>query len=114
MNRSDGSGAVSSLADERQWVLDAVEDLDGVVLTGPVIFRRMHERSTDAEAGARPEAGPNPGDQSLLYPALHSLEADWRVQARWLPDANGIWHRTYRKRRLLPRQHGSPEHVRFR
>jgi hypothetical protein len=38
MNRSDGSGAVSSLADERQWVLDAVEDLDGVVLTGPVIF----------------------------------------------------------------------------
>jgi hypothetical protein len=104
MNRSDGSGAVSPLADERQWVLDAVEDLDGVALTGPVIFRRMRERLTDADPGARLEAGPNPGDQSLLYPALHSLEADGRVQAAWVLDANGFRHRTYRKRRLLPRQ----------
>ena len=104
MNRSDGSVAVSPLADERQRVLDAVEDLDGGVVTGPVIFRRMHERLIDAEPGERPEAGPNPGDQSLLYPALHSLEADWRVQATWLSDANGIRHRTYRKRRLLPRR----------
>jgi hypothetical protein len=107
MNRSDGSGAASSLADERQLVFDAVEDLDGVVLTGPVIFRRMHARSTDAEPGAQPESGPNPGDQSLLYPALHSLEADGRVKAAWVLDANGLRHRTYRKRRLLPRQHGS-------
>ena len=106
MNRSDGSGAVSSLAGERQRVLDAVEDLDGVVLTGPVIFRRMHARSTDAEPGARPEAGPNPGDQSLLYPALHSLEADGRVQATWVSDANGLRHRAYRKRRLLPHRPG--------
>jgi hypothetical protein len=102
MNRSDGSGAVSSLADERQRVLDAVEDLDGVVPTGPVVFRRMHDRSTDAEPGARPEAGPIPGDQSLLYPALHSLEADGRVEATWVSDANGLRHRTYRKRRSLP------------
>jgi hypothetical protein len=106
MNRSDGSGAVSSLAGERQRVLDAVEDLDGVVLTGPVIFRRMHERLTDAEPAARPEAGPNPGDQSLLYPALHSLEADGRVQATWVSDANGLRHRAYRKRRLLPHRPG--------
>ncbi|MGD0863637.1 MAG: hypothetical protein ABSA21_12940 [Candidatus Limnocylindrales bacterium] len=100
MNRSDGSGAVPPLADERKRVLAAVKDLGCELLTGPVIFRRMHERSTEA----RPEAGPNPGDQSLLYPALHSLEADWSVQATWLSDANGIRHRTYRKRRLLSRR----------
>jgi hypothetical protein len=106
MNRSDGSGAVPSLANERKRVLAAVKDFDGGFLTGPVIFRRMHERSTDAEPGARLEAGPNPGDQSLLYPALHSLEADGRVQATWVSDANGLRHRTYRKRRLLPHRPG--------
>jgi len=104
MNRSDGSGAVPPLADERKRVLAAVKDLGCELLTGPVIFRWMHERLIDAEPGERPEAGPNPGDQSLLYPALHSLEADWSVQATWLSDANGIRHRTYRKRRLLSRR----------
>ena len=39
----------------------------------------------------------------LLYPALHSLEADWKLQAMWLSDANGVRRRIYRKRRLLPR-----------
>jgi hypothetical protein len=107
MNRSDGSGAASSLAGERQRVLDAVEDLEGMIPTGPVVFRRMYERSTVAEPDARTEAGPIPGDQSLLYPALHSLEADGRVKAAWVLDANGFRHRTYRKRSLLPRQHGS-------
>ena len=109
MNRSDGSGAVSSLAGERQRVLDAVEDLEGVVPTGPVVFRRMYERSTVAEPDARTEAGPIPGDQSLLYPALHSLEADGRVKAIWMSDANGLRHRTYRKRRLLPHRPGSTQ-----
>jgi len=104
MNRSDGSGAARSLAAERKRLLAVVEDLDGANATGPVIFRRMQERATDTEAGERPEAGPNQGDQSLLYPALHSLEASWLVHATWQSDAKGIRHRTYRRRRLLPRR----------
>jgi hypothetical protein len=104
MNHGDGLGAAPSLADERQRVLAAVEDLDGGPPTGPVIFRRMQERATDTEAGERPEAGPNQGDQSLLYPALHSLEASWLVHATWQSDGKGIRHRTYRRRRLLPRR----------
>jgi hypothetical protein len=104
MNRSDGSGGVASFANERKRLLAAVEDLDGANATGPVIFHRVHERLTDTEPEEPPEAGPKPGDQSLLYPALHSLEADWMVQATWLSDADGIRHRTYRRRRLLPRR----------
>jgi hypothetical protein len=102
MNSSDASAAVPPLADARERVLVAVDELDGGAATGPAILRRMHERLTDTEHGERLGADPNSGDQSLLYPALHSLEADWRIQARWLPDANGIRYRTYRKRRLLP------------
>jgi hypothetical protein len=104
MNHDDGSRRVPSLEIERKRVLAAVEDLDGGPPTGPVIFRRMQERATGSDSGERPEAGPNQGDQSLLYPVLHSLEADWRVQATWQSDAKGIRHRTYRRRRLLPRR----------
>jgi len=42
------------------------------------------------------------GDQAFLYPALHSLEADRRLQATWLPDAGGGSRRAYRRRRPLP------------
>ena len=99
MNRSDGSGAARSLAAERKRLLAVVEDLDGANATGPVIFRRMRECATGAEPQGGPEAGPNPGDQSLLYPALHSLEADGRAEATWQSDAKGIRHRIYRRRR---------------
>jgi len=88
---------VKALAGERKRVLDA---LRGEALTGPAILRRMSERSTAADAGAAGRA--EPGDQSLLYPALHSLEADWRLEATWLPEAGGVRRRTYRKRRLVP------------
>jgi hypothetical protein len=104
MTRGDGSAAVSPLADERKRVLAAFEDLGDESLTGPVIFRRTYERLTDAEPADRREAGTKPGDQSLLYPALHSLEADWMVHASWVSDSNGVRHRTYRKRRLLPQR----------
>jgi hypothetical protein len=99
MSRSDtrGEGA-KPLADERKRVLEA---LDGEALSGPVVFRRIRERSAWPEGEAR--HGMEPGDQSLLYPALHSLEAGWKIQATWQSDAGGTKHRTYRKRRLLPR-----------
>jgi hypothetical protein len=99
MSRSEGRGeGAKPLADERKRVLEA---LDGVTLSGPVVFRRMRGRSNGAGAL---DAGPaQPGDQSLLYPALHSLEAGWKIQATWQSDAGGTKHRTYRKRRLLPR-----------
>jgi hypothetical protein len=62
----------------------------------------VRQRSVRADAAA---AGPaKPGDQSLLYPALHSLEAGWTIQATWQSDAGGANHRTYRRRRLLPRR----------
>lgn len=102
MSGTAGTGEGSArLADERERVLEA---LDGEALTVPAILRRMHERSTGAEAGAG--HGAEPRDQSLLYPALHSLEADWKLQAGWLSDANGMRRRTYRRRRLLPRRPG--------
>ena len=89
------------LAHERKRVFEA---LDGEALSGPVVFRRIRERSAwpEGEAGH----GMKPGDQSLLYPALHSLEAGWKLQATWQSDASGTKHRTYRKRRLLPRPLG--------
>ncbi len=104
MNHGDGSRGVPSFANERTRLLAVVEDLDGANATGPVIFRRMQERATGSDSGERPQAGPNQGDQTLLYPALHSLEASWLVHATWQSDAKGIRHRTYRRRRLLPRR----------
>lgn len=88
------------MAVERKRVLEA---LDGQTLSGPAIFRRMLERSTTAGDAAADGVGMQLGDQSLLYPALHSLEAGWKLQAMWQSDAGGTEHRTYRKRRLLPR-----------
>jgi hypothetical protein len=68
----------------------------------------MRERPTGAEAGAEVGAADrfDPGDESLLYPAIYSLEADWKLKGRWLSDSSGRRHRTYRKRRLLPRGTG--------
>ena len=100
MSRTDGPGvARGSLADERRRVIEA---LDSGVLTGPAIARWIRERSAAADGGAGQSTTPD--DQSLLYPALYRLAADWRVAATWLPDAHGVRHRTYRKRRLLPRR----------
>jgi hypothetical protein len=109
MSRIDGPNPVKApLADERRQVLEA---LDGDVLTGPAIAHRMDERSTETEAATAATGGAHgstsPGDQALLYPALYGLEANWQLQAGWLPDAQGGRHRTYRKRRLLPRRAGS-------
>ena len=102
MSRSDGAGeGAKPLADERKRVLEA---LDGEALSGSVVFRRMRERTNGA--GAVNAGHAQPGDQSLLYPALHSLEAGWKLQATWQSDASGTKHRTYRKRRLLPRPLG--------
>ena len=98
MSRSDGPAeGVIPLTHERKRVFEA---LDGVALSGPVVFRRIRERSAwpEGEAGH----GMEPGDQRLLYPALHSLEASWQLKATWQSDASGTKHRTYRKRRLLP------------
>jgi hypothetical protein len=109
MSRIDGPNPVKApLADERRQVLEA---LDGDVLTGPAIAHRMDERPTETEAAPAATGGAHgstsPGDQALLYPALYGLEANWQLQAGWLPDAQGGRHRTYRKRRLLPRRAGS-------
>ena len=102
MRRNKGPAAADTpLEAARKRVLQAVDVLGPEAMTGSVIFRRMSDRSAETETGAG--RGIQPGDQSLLYPALHSLEADWEVQAAWVTDANGIHHRTYRKRRLLPR-----------
>jgi DNA-binding PadR family transcriptional regulator len=78
----------ASFGEHRRRVLEIITELDGEPLTGPSILRRVRERST--------------ADESLLYPALHSLEADWVIRAEWQTDADGVGHRTYRKRRLLP------------
>ena len=80
-----GDGPLSA---ERRRVLDA---LDVDVLTGPAIARRVHTDRLDS------------ADQALLYPALYSLEARWKLQAEWLPGQDGVRHRTYRKRHLRPR-----------
>lgn len=111
MSRIDGPNpGKTPLADERRQVLEA---LDGDVLTGPAIAHRMDERSTEMEAAAGAAGGTDgstsPGDQALLYPALYGLEATWQVQAMWLPDAQGVRHRTYRKRRLLPHRAGGTQ-----
>jgi hypothetical protein len=96
------SGA-GSLSAERSRVLEA---LDEDVLTGPAIARRMDGPSTNAaaRAGTDGEQAANSGDLALLYPALYSLEARWKLQAEWLPGTDGVRHRTYRRRRLLPRR----------
>jgi len=104
MSRADGPNAgqgASPLVRERNRVLEA---LGRETLTGSVVFRRMRERSNGAVALDAGRA--HPDDQSLLYPALHSLEAGWKLQATWQSDASGTKHRTYRERRPLPRPLG--------
>jgi hypothetical protein len=102
MSRSDrpnaGNGA-TPLARERNRVLEA---LGCEAMPGSVVFLRMLGRANGA--GALDASQAHPGDQSLLYPALHSLEAGWKIQATWQSDAGGTKHRTYRRRRLLPRR----------
>jgi len=72
-------------ADERTLILDA---LDAASLSGPAISRRVRTAASM--------------DESLLYPALHSLEANWTLRARWETDGDGHRRRTYRRRRFLP------------
>ncbi len=93
-------GSAKPLANERRQVLEA---LDGEAMTGPAVFRRMRDRSI----GDGLRDGVKAGDQAFLYPALHSLEADRKLQASWLADAIGGPRRTYRRRRLLPRLPGA-------
>ena len=80
----------TSLAKERQRVLEA---LAGAPLTSSGVAGCIH--SAPAEV-----------DQSLLFPALHGLEADGRLRAGWRPDARGIPRRTYLCRRFLPGRNG--------
>jgi DNA-binding PadR family transcriptional regulator len=88
--RSAGGGNVGEsrglLSEERKRILDA---LSGDNLSGPAISRRTRAESRS-------------NDESLLYPALHSLEAGWTLQASWVADSAGNRRRTYRRRRLLP------------
>jgi hypothetical protein len=88
------SGAADApLAAARKRVLRAIGGPGQEALTGPAILR------LEAES-------PTPPDESLLYPALHGLEADWQIQADWVTDARGIRHRAYRRRGLLARPKG--------
>jgi hypothetical protein len=100
-DRPNARNGATPLADERKRLLEA---LGCEVMPGSVVFLRMRGRSNGA--GALDASQAHSGDQSLLYPALHSLEARWKIQATWQSDAGGTKHRTYPKRRLLPRPLG--------
>ena len=94
MTRNDRPrSGTASLADERRRILDA---LDGGALTGAAIIGRV--------AAGRPA---RPGVQAYLYPALYSLEAGGLLRATWQPGPDGVRHRTYRKRSLIPHRAGS-------
>jgi hypothetical protein len=84
------------LAETRKRVLKA---LGRDSLSGPGISSRLYE--TPGETGEAADAS-RPHDESLLYPALHSLEASWTLQAIWVSDASATRRRTYRRRRFLP------------
>jgi hypothetical protein len=83
----NGGNDATLLSRERDHVLKTLGD---DALSGPAILRRMIGRPAE------------PGDQGLLYPALHSLEAGWALRAEWATDAAGKRRRTYRRRRFLP------------
>lgn len=85
-NRSDNEVARLDLSNERSRVMGA---LGKDVLSGPAIFRRMSGSNTRKT-----------GDQSLLYPALHSLTSSWRLRAYWQTDDTGIPHRVYGRARF--------------
>jgi len=113
---SDRKRDAERLARERQRLLEALEEGPA---SGPALFRRFHgvSTATTSRAGQAAPAGPGtdgqsrdragrrpePGDQALLYPALHSLESSWTVEASWFRGDDGLPHRTYRRRRILPR-----------
>jgi DNA-binding PadR family transcriptional regulator len=71
-------------AGERTRLLEALGDAG---LTGPAISRRVRTAASM--------------DESMLYPALHSLEASWTLRASWETDGDGNRRRTYRRRRFL-------------
>jgi hypothetical protein len=99
MRGSARSGAPDApLAAARKRVLTAISDPGQEVFTGPAILRHLGR----LRAETAPVDPPTPGDQSLLYPALHGLEADWKIQADWVTDGAGGRHRTYRIRHILP------------
>ena len=85
-NGTDIAGSQVDLSNERSRVMSA---LGQDFLSGPAIFRRMFGSNTR-----------DPGDQSLLYPALHSLMSSWRLRAYWQTDDTGIPHRVYRRARF--------------
>jgi DNA-binding PadR family transcriptional regulator len=76
----------TSLVAERHQILAA---LAADSLASSAIARRLPAPSADS-------------DQSLLFPALHSLEADGRLTAEWRLGTDGRPRRTYRRRRLIP------------
>ncbi|HEX7590610.1 MAG TPA: hypothetical protein VF375_01560 [Candidatus Limnocylindrales bacterium] len=76
----------ADLATERRHVLKA---LAGDRLNSSAIARSIHSGAAEPR-------------QSLLFPALHSLEEDGCLKAEWRSGADGLLHRTYRKRRLVP------------
>jgi hypothetical protein len=83
---TDITGSQVDLSRERSRVMSA---LGKDVLSGPAIFRRMSGSNTR-----------DPGDQSLLYPALYGLTSSWRLRAYWQADDTGIPHRVYRRARF--------------
>jgi DNA-binding PadR family transcriptional regulator len=68
----------------RDRVLAAI---DGGRLSG---FETLGRLEVDSQA---------PGAESFLYPALHRLEADGRLQAAWPPNQSGTVRRRYSRRR---------------
>jgi DNA-binding PadR family transcriptional regulator len=103
MNRSRAASrdviGRTTLEQQRRLVLAVVAGQDGGALTGPAILRRLGEQSADGPA----DDGGAVTNESLLYPALHGLEADWTIRAEWQVGSDGVRHRSYRARRLLPR-----------
>ena len=86
---SRSGSADAPLAAALKRALETVDAAAPEPLTGPAILKLEGEP-------------PAPVDERLLYPALHALEADWKIRAEWATDAQGVRHRTYRMRPLLP------------
>ena len=80
-----------ALAAQQLSVLDALSKAAGAPLTGRAISSLIGVPD-DRVAG----------DEGLLYPALHGLEASGKIRAAWLPGPDGTLRRTYRMRPLWP------------
>ena len=80
-----------ALAAQRRSVVDALSKAADGPLTGRAISTLIGS-SDDRLAG----------DERLLYPALHGLEASGKIRAAWLPGPDGTLRRTYRMRPLWP------------